>query len=728
MASNGQTLATAYVKILPSMEGVEGEIKKTLTDEVSDAGDSGGKGLASKIKSAIVKLGIGAVIGKTIKEGFDQGAALEQSVGGIETLFGGAAEKMKAYAKDAYANAGMSANEYMEQATGFAASLVSSCGGDTQKAAETANIALQDMSDNANKMGTDMDSIQMAYQGFAKQNYTMLDNLKLGYGGTKSEMERLLSDAQKITGVKYDISNLDDVYQAIHVIQGDLKITGTTAHEAGTTFSGSFQQMKAAAENLMGYMAVVGEKGMEQFDVSGALSDLMETVKVFLFDNAIPMLSRFISQAIPVLVQGIINAVPLIIDAGKTLIQSLGQGMAQQFPALSGIFNNLLPIIEGVGVAFGSWKSAKVALDTVSLIKGTFSNVSGLFSTFAGSVVSAGGGIKGVVSALSGLAGGPIGLVVAGLTALVLGFIALYNNCEWFRDGVNAIWAAIVNFTQEAVANIQQFFADLGTSLSNTWNTISTMASSIWNNITGTIGNSVSSVVSTVQNLWNSTASFVTGVWNGLVSTASSVWNAITSTITGIATGIQSSLASIWNSISSTAANVWNGITGTARSVWNGIKSAIETPISTARDVVRNAIESIKGFFRFSISWPHIPMPHFGISPSGWQIGDLLKGSIPSLSIEWYAKAMDNPFLFTKPTVFGVGTGLVGAGEAGNELMYGHDSLMRDIEQASGSGRDEIIDALEDIVDRLADLEEAFKASKIEMNGRELGRVVRSLV
>ena len=165
---------------------------------------------------------------------------MSKSLGGIETLFKDSADKVKANAAEAYRTAGMSANDYMELTTSFSASLLSSLSNDTSKAADVADMAMTDMSDNANKMGTNMEDIKNAYNGFAKQNYTMLDNLKLGYGGTKTEMERLLADAQKITGVKYDINNLSDVYSAIHVIQGQLDITGTTAKEAATTISGSF--------------------------------------------------------------------------------------------------------------------------------------------------------------------------------------------------------------------------------------------------------------------------------------------------------------------------------------------------------------------------------------------------------------------------------------------------------------------------------------------------------
>lgn len=246
-------LAKAYVQIIPSAKGIGG----MLQNEVGGETDAAGKSLGGRIGGAIKVAVIAAGIGKAISASISEGAELEQSIGGIETLFKDSAEKVKQNAANAYKTAGMSANEYMQLTTSFSASLLQSLGNDTAKAADVADMAMTDMSDNMNKMGSNMEDIKNAYQGFAKQNYTMLDNLKLGYGGTKTEMERLLADAEKITGVKYDINNLSDVYSAIHVIQGELGITGTTAKEAATTLSGSLASMKAAFKNLLGNIAIV---------------------------------------------------------------------------------------------------------------------------------------------------------------------------------------------------------------------------------------------------------------------------------------------------------------------------------------------------------------------------------------------------------------------------------------------------------------------------------------
>ncbi|HEN3144752.1 TPA: PblA, partial [Streptococcus agalactiae] len=271
MATN---LGQAYVQIMPSAKGISGSISNALSPEASSAGSSAGGLIGGKLigvlGSVIAAAKIGEMITKAISSSISEGAALQQSLGGVETLFKDNANLVKKYADEAYKTTGLSANAYMESVTGFSASLLQSLGGDTAKAAKVANMAMIDMADNSNKMGTSMESIQYAYQGFAKQNYTMLDNLKLGYGGTQEEMKRLLADAQKLTGKKYDISNLSDVYEAIHAIQGKIGITGTTAKEAATTFTGSFEAMKAASKNLLGKMAL-GE------DIKPSLKALFDT-------------------------------------------------------------------------------------------------------------------------------------------------------------------------------------------------------------------------------------------------------------------------------------------------------------------------------------------------------------------------------------------------------------------------------------------------------------------
>lgn len=304
-------LAKAYVQIIPSARGIQGSITQALGGEAASAGTSAGQTFGSNLVSKVMGVVSVAAIGKAIASTITEGAALEQSIGGIETLFKESADTVKANAAEAYRTAGMSANQYMEQTTSFAASLLQSLGGNTAEAAKIADMAMTDMSDNSNKMGTDMERITDAYQGFAKQNYTMLDNLKLGYGGTKTEMERLLQDAQKITGIKYDINNLADVYNAIHVIQKKLEITGATQEEAIKTISGSFNSMLAAGKNVLGNLAL-GQ------DITPSLQALAQTTTTFLVGNLLPA------------VWNILKALP---SGMVTLVQEMGTQLAAQLPS-----------------------------------------------------------------------------------------------------------------------------------------------------------------------------------------------------------------------------------------------------------------------------------------------------------------------------------------------------------------------------------------------------------
>lgn len=331
-------LASAYVQIIPSMDGIQGRIHDLLEPEGSRTGISFGQNFGSKFIKVAGGLISAAAIGKTITSAISEGADLEQSIGGIETLFKNSAGKVQAYAREAYATAGVSANDYMENVTSFSASLLQSLGGNTRKAAEIAHTAMVDMSDNANKMGTNIQDIQNAYQGFAKQNYTMLDNLKLGYGGTKTEMERLLADAQKLSGVEYNIDNLSDVYEAIHVIQEELDITGTTAKEASETLSGSLSAMKAAFSNLLGRIAI-GE------NIDKEIKALIETTSTFLFGNLLPMLGN-IAKSVPRVLGGMFKeAIPKIASDARKLLPSIGNSMLEGYEDLATKASEIVPKI-----------------------------------------------------------------------------------------------------------------------------------------------------------------------------------------------------------------------------------------------------------------------------------------------------------------------------------------------------------------------------------------------
>lgn len=327
--ADGIELGKAYVQIVPSAQGIKSALTEMFDEETEGLGEQTGQSIGQKLVGTLKNVIVAAGIGKIISDSINLGGALQQSLGGVETLFKDSADTVKAYAAQAYKTVGLSANDYMEQTTSFAASLLSSVSQDTDAAAQLANMAMVDMADNANKMGTDMQDIQNAYQGFAKQNYTMLDNLKLGYGGTQAEMQRLLNDATKISGVKYDLGNLADMYSAIHIIQQEMDITGTTAKEAATTLTGSFAAMKAAAENVMGNWSTGA-------DLTEPLQVLADTAQTFLVDNLLPMIGNVLA-GIPEIVYSL---VPELLQTGTELLSSLAQGFTEGIPEF---FSTALP-------------------------------------------------------------------------------------------------------------------------------------------------------------------------------------------------------------------------------------------------------------------------------------------------------------------------------------------------------------------------------------------------
>lgn len=398
-------LGKAYVQIIPSARGISSGIKNVLGAEM---GGSTGSALGAKLGKTMAIAAAGAVvaagIGKIVASSITEGAKLQQSKGGIQTLFKKDADLMQKYAQQAFRTVGISANQYMETVTSFSASLLQGLGGNTRKAAKIANMAMKDMGDNANKFGTDMASIQNAYQGFAKQNYTMLDNLKLGYGGTKEEMERLLKDAQKISGVKYNIKNLSDIYSAIHVIQKELGVTGTTAKEASTTFTGSFNAMKAAAQNLLGNLAM-GE------NIQQSLEGLVSTTATFLAGNLLPMVGTILKSLslmiikninkVPGMIDNLGNQIlakgPTILKAGLVLITKLAVAIVRATPSIIKALGNL--VLKAVA----------------AILKGTIKFIS-LGGKFVSNLIS---GVKARANAfinnLGGLAGKALRAARAGL-------------------------------------------------------------------------------------------------------------------------------------------------------------------------------------------------------------------------------------------------------------------------------------------------------------------------
>ena len=483
--ANGIELAKAYVQIVPSAEGIQGSISHIMGGEASSAGESAGTLLGTKLVGTLKKVIAAAGIGKMISESLNLGGALQQSIGGIETLFGAGGRSIEEYAKSvgksvdavkdeyaslmqsqqtvfnnaaqAYRTVGLSANEYMEQTTSFAASLLSSVSKDTNAAAQLANMAMVDMADNANKMGTDMASIQNAYQGFAKQNYTMLDNLKLGYGGTQAEMQRLLTDAEKLSGVHYELGNLADMYSAIHVIQTDLDITGTTAKEAATTLTGSFAAMKAAAQNVLGDWSTGA-------DLTAPMQALADTARTFLQGNLLPMIGNVLA-GIPQLVYGL---VPEVLQTGTELVSSLAAGFAQGIPAfLSTALPQLLSFTEELRANAGQFVDAGLNCIT-QLLNGLIAGLPQLIAYVPDIIIN----IAGIINDnMPKILSTGVNLVVALVKGIFQAVPALLANWQKILQAILSVISAVnwVNIGGNILKSIGDGVKNMGSALLNSF-------------------------------------------------------------------------------------------------------------------------------------------------------------------------------------------------------------------------------------------------------------------
>ncbi len=617
------------------LSDVSGEAEKTSSklSKLGGFAKSVGKGVL--VATGAVATGAVGLI-KNVSSSYGR---LQQSIGGIETLFKGSAQKVIDNANNAFTTAGIDANSYMEQVTSFSASLLQALDGDTEKACDSADMAIRDMADNANKMGTHMQDIQNAYQGFSKQNYTMLDNLKLGYGGTKTEMERLLADAEKLTGVKYDISNLNDVYQAIHVIQQDLGITGTTAKEAGETIEGSFNSLSASWQNFLAGLGNPDADMKKLVDnlakgISGAVNNVIPVInnmvavlptvmdaiinavsqmlptliKTFtelitkIIDAIVKLLPEFVPLAVECILtvtQALIENLPLIINAGIQLIVGLGQGLIEALPTL-------VPIIVDVVI-----KIVDTLMDNLDLI---------------------------------------IDVSLQLILALVEGLIkALPKLIDYIPKIVDAIVNTIVNNLPVII--------DVGVKL---------------------IVALVEGLIKAIPNILKAGGQIIKSLVTGLINGIKELFNAGSKLIGGVLDGIKSKFPNVINFF---------------KNNWKSIVSFIVNPFGTAVQQIGKHFDSIKNFFGNIIDniknlWGNFcdwfksafKLPHF-TSEGSWNPKDWGTQGLPRIGVEWYAKGA----IMNNPTAFGynpsTGNAMVG-GEAGAEAIAPISTLQQYVSNA----------------------------------------------
>ena len=722
---------------------------ENMTESMKDATSSASKmtSVMQGIGSGVAKVGKGLAIAGTaaatavtalVSKSVGAFADYEQLTGGVETLFGAGGRSVEEYAQSvgksvsdiqgkydslmsaqnvvlenankAYMTAGMSANEYMDTVTGFSASLISSLGGDTNKAADYANSALVDMSDNANKMGTDMESIKNAYQGFAKQNYTMLDNLKLGYGGTQEEMKRLLSDAEKLTGQKYDISSFADITQAIHAIQTQMDITGTTAKEASTTISGSWGSLKAAFQNVLVGLTTGGDMFDQSLDalvntavtfgqniipaIKGALSGvgslieglapvIGETIPPLINDlaptlanSAVSLISSLVngltqnatqfseclSNMIIVAVAGISTVVPQLLDAASKIVSNLMQGLTNSMPQIvngavtlieglvNGLVNNIPLLIMGAVQLVASLANGLIA-NLPRIIDAGVNLITGIVSasySMMPQIIQ--NGMQLVVNLAVGLVRA-IPQLIAALPRITGAIVKGFKSVNWFDLGlqlIKSIWEGIKSIGSEM------------------WNGVKEKMSELWGGVKNVVSEKLNNIKSAYDahggGLKGATFAAIEGV-KEYYRTGYDAINQLTGGKLGeVVNAVGEKMEVVKGKFSEAFGNVKNTVMTIFENIKNGITEKISAAVNKVKEIfgsIADKVSEVWGKIKGIIKAPKI-VQKGTVSIAG------VSTPIPKLGLEWNAKGG----IMTRPTAFGYANGKVQmGGEAGAEAI-----------------------------------------------------------
>lgn len=741
MNLNASGFARGIKSVISSVKNMNESMKDAtnsaskMSSVMKDIGSSAikvGKGLA--VAGAAAATAVTALVSKSVGAFADY----EQLTGGVETLFGAGGRSVEEYAQSvgksvsdiqgkydslmsaqnavlenankAYMTAGMSANEYMDTVTGFSASLISSLGGDTNKAADYANLALVDMSDNANKMGTDMESIKNAYQGFAKQNYTMLDNLKLGYGGTQEEMKRLLSDAEKLTGQRYDISSFADITQAIHAIQTQMDITGTTAKEASTTISGSWGSLKAAFQNVLVGLTTGGDMFDQSLDalintavtfgqniipaIKGALSGvgylieglapvIGETIPPLINDlaptlanSAVSLISSLVngltqnatqfseclSNIIIVAVAGISTVVPQLLDAASKIVSNLMQGLTNSMPQIvngavtlveglvNGLVNNIPLLIMGAVQLVTSLANGLIE-NLPRIIDAGVNLITGIISasySMMPQIIQ--GGMQLVVNLAVGLVRA-IPQLIAALPRITGAIVKGFKSVNWFDLGlqlIKSIWEGIKSIGSEM------------------WNGVKEKTSELWGGVKNVVSEKLNNIKSAYdahgRGLKGATFAAIEGV-KEYYRTGYDAINQLTGGKLGeVVNAVGEKMEVVKGKFSEAFGNVKNTVMTIFENIKNGITEKISAAVNKVKEIfgsIADKVSDVWGKIKGIIKAPKI-VQKGTVSIAG------VSTPIPKLGLEWNAKGG----IMTRPTAFGYANGKVQmGGEAGAEAI-----------------------------------------------------------
>ena len=795
-------------------------------DEVTDLAG----GAADIIGNAFTAIGNAALaVGKMIATGLAIAATAiagltaqsvsayadyEQLVGGVETLFGAGGKSLAEYArtngekvneieeqyndlmiaqelvlghaKEAYKTAGMSANEYLETVTGFSAALIQSLDGDTQVAAEKANQAIIDMSDNANKMGTDISSLQYAYQGFAKQNYTMLDNLKLGYGGTKEEMKRLLKDAEKISGVKYDLSSYADIVDAIHVVQTEMGITGTTAKEASETISGSVGAMKASWTNL------VAGLGDDNADLTALIDTFIDSL-LTAADNIIPRIEKIfdgigvlIEQLVPkiaeklpgmlqsilpglltgavMLLTSLVSALPgllqIVLDQMPFIMEEVGGALEEALPVLLSsaeqifgqlfnyIFNDLLGLDVNAGELFSELNNAFLTIsETLLPLVPVFQT---LFTDLLTKLVPLAEDLLPIIADLLIM----IAPIFADIMASTVEMYILYAESfipvlEQLCDFIKIYLLPLFDMMFTEWVDLGGIIDIIAVMLEGVVDIISGVFGSIYSVVeawialfNGDIETFALKMLEACVNTWKALLGVLKLAWPAVIAWVEKIinwfvenWESIKEFFVNIGTWIADAFVAGLEVLKNLLSGAWSWCVNafnTAKSFVSGIFESIYTTIKgkieSAVQFVKDGIDKLKSLFNFEWELPKLKMPHFKISGEF----SLNPPSVPSFGVEWYKKGA----VLHEPTAFGMhGNKLMVGGEAGPEAIAPIATLQKYVEDAVASQNADLVEVLYKILAAITSMDgnmgenmrEALAGTSLELNRREFGRLVKAV-
>lgn len=696
------TLSLDVSEYEQGLQQAENEANKG-TSSIGSKFIGAGKAIGKAVAGGVVVAGtaIATLTASSVK-GY---ATYEQMIGGVKKLYGTAGMTLDEYAKSvgkstkevsskynalnkaqdqvmknaqkAYQTAGMSANAYMDTATQFSSSLIKSLGGDTVKAASYTDTAMRAISDNVNTFGSSIEDVQNAFKGFSRENYTMLDNLKLGYSGTKDGMEELIKDANEYGKANGEASNLSinsfaDIITAVQQIQEKQQIAGTTAREAATTIEGSFNSTKAAWENL-----VTGFADPEQ-DIGTLINNMFESLG-HLKDNLVPRvedaltgIAEAIQIALPDVITGIpemlAEIIPGVVSTLETLGTTVGTTLTTTLPnAVGDAFNSIQTLAPQMATTLGSLLSSAASSLSNSSVLTDFINM----------------GTQLIVNLSQGLVTG-----IPQFLAQALPLITQFT--EWLRSNAGTLIDAgltlIQNLAQGLINSIPVLIAYVPTIITNLAGIINDNAPKILATGVTIITNLAIGIVRSIPILLSNLPKIITAIVS--VFTAFNWLSLGKNIVTGIIKGIKN-LPALLKGVAKNAVNGFKGsfkgggILNAVKGAFTKIPSAIKSIFAKALSLIKGFVGKFKGALKFSWSLPHLNLPHLSVSGGKAPYGIGGKGSLPSFHINWYKKAMSNPYVFSDATLFG-------AGEAGDEILYGRSRLMSDIREATQGAKNDV--------------------------------------